>query len=252
MVVARTDVKEHLSEEAARRLVEEGVRDGGIGFEQELERMAEALVGGMLARRSEAVEIVARALVEGRLVAVALREPLRTLAGVEVTDLRALGGREVVEPLRPREPLDRPLPPAHTWLSFEVVDDRGVPAHGRYRIALDARVEEGELDERRHRFGELHEAVQARVLVEDLRWDDAAPRPAAPFDVDEPRPGAERVLSIELVDERDQPLRGRLTLTEGDERLAEGELVHRFRRALPEGGPVTLALFDLRPTTEPR
>jgi hypothetical protein len=253
VVVPRTQVLQRLSGLAARRLLDDALREGGVAIATELERVAEQLVGRPLGGMREATAILVRALVEGRLVAVALPRPVRTLAEVEATDLRTLGGWEVEEPLRdPTDPSEPPPLVPTTWVSFEVVDERGVPADGRYRIELDARLEHGELVQRRHRFDGLPEAVRVDLTVEDLRWDDASPRPDAPSRDDDPRSAGDGLFSIELVDDRGEPMRGCFTLAESDRRLAEGVISHRWRRALPDGEPVMLELTELRAQQEPR
>lgn len=253
LVVPRRDVSPPPSETAARRLLDDALRDGGTGVAAELERLAEGLVGRAEVSRREAVAIVARALVEGRLVAVALPRPERALAAVETTDLRTLVVWEVEEPLRARVTPPDPQPVATTtWVSFEVVDERGAAADGRYRIALDSSEGEGELGRRGHRFDALSEVVRVELAVEDLRWDDAMPRPIAPQRGDDPSPADDGLFSVELVDECGEPLHGRFTLTEGNEPLAAGILAHRWRRALPQGEPVTLALTELRAHGAPR
>jgi hypothetical protein len=159
----------------------------------------------------------------------------------------------VEDPLRPGVMPREPKPEAATtWVSFEVVDERGVPADGRYRIALAAREEAGELARRGHRFDALPETVQVELAVEHLRWDDIVPIPAAPQRGDDPSSVSDGLFSVELVDEHGEPLCGRFTLAEGDRRVAEGVITHRFRRSLPQGGPVTLELTELRPQGGPR
>jgi hypothetical protein len=251
VVVPRSQVEQRPSELDARRLVEDALREGGVGTAAGLERLAEGLVGRAVESTREAAGIVVRGLVEGRLVAVAWPSSTRALAAVEVTDLRTLGGWEVEEPLRsrvtPRDPT--PVEPT-TWVSFEVVDERGVAADGSFRVALDGRVEEGALEQKRHRFDGLRPAGPVQLVVEDIRWD-ATTHPHAPWHEDDPRPGGDGLFSVDLVDERGEPLRGRFSLTEGNRLLAEGVLAHRWRRALPEGEPVMLELSELRPQGEP-
>jgi hypothetical protein len=254
IVVPRAWLDTRPSELAARWLVEDALREGGIATAAALERLAESLVGRTVESTREAAQIVIRGLVEARLVAVQWPTEERTLAGVEVTDLRTLGNWEVDEPGRPGGP-PAPPPPvpveSTTWVSFEVVDERGEAADGRYRIGLDAHAEEGEIARRGHRFDGLREAVRVQLLVEDLRWDPTA-QPNAPWRGDDPRPSDDGLFSVELVDERGEPLRARFTLSEGERRLAEGTLDHRWRRALPGGEPVTLTLSELRPQGDPR
>jgi len=252
MVVPRSHVDQRPSDLAARRLLEDALREGELSIATELEQLAEELAGRSVRGMHDAVAILVRALVEGRLVAVALPRHVRPLAEVEATDLRALGELDVDAPLRPHvaPPVPR-LPVPTTWVSFTVVDDRGALADGSYSIALDARIEQGELARRSHRFDGLPETVQVDLTVEDLRWDDAPPRSDTPSPADPP-PALEQLFSIELVDERGEPLRGRFTLTEDDRQLAEGVLAHRWRRALPDGEPVTLELTDLCVQKEPR
>jgi hypothetical protein len=253
VIVPRAHIDRRPSELAARRLLDDALREGGPSTAGALERLAEELAGREVRGPREATAILVRALSEGRLVAVALPRPVRPLAEVEPTDLRTLGGWDVDAPLQPRVTPLTPQPVAPTtWVSFEVVDERGASADGRYRITLDARLEHGELAQRRHRFDGLPEAVRVDLTVEDLRWDDASPRPDAPSRDDDPRPAGDGLFSIELVDDRGEPLRGCFTLAEGDRRLAEGVISHRWRRALPGGEPVMLELTELRAQQEPR
>jgi hypothetical protein len=80
---------------------------------------------------------------------------------------------------------------------------------------------------------------------------DAPPCPDVPSPAD-PHSSLERLFSLELVDERGEPLRGRFILSEDGRRLAEGMLTHRWSRALPDGDPVTLELTELCVQQEPR
>jgi len=253
LVLPRSHVVHHPSDLAIRRLLQDALREGGIATATALERLAEDLVGRSVDGVREAAQIVAQALVEGRLVAITLPQPERMLAEVEVTDLRTLGGWDVDEPLRPPLTPHAPEPPEPlTWVCFEVVDERGVPADGRYRISLDARTESGELARRRHRFDHLRKTVQVDLTVTDLRWDDTASRPDAPWHDDDPSRPHDGLFSLEIVDDRGQPLHARFSLTEGDRPLAQGAIAHRWRRALPSGEPVTLELTELRPQGDPR
>lgn len=252
VVVPRSQVEQRPSDLAARWLVEDALREGGVATAAALERLAEELVGRAVEGVREAAEIVVRGLIEGRLVTVAWPRVERALAEVDAVDLRTLGGWEVEEPLRNRVPPREPTPvEPTTWVSFEIVDERGVAAEGRYRIALDGRVEEGELERQRHRFDGLRPAGPVQLRVEDIRWNAATPLDA-PWREDDPRPGDDGLFSLELVDERGVPLHGRFLLTEGDRLLAEGVLAHRWKRALPAGEPVILELTELRAQEEPR
>ncbi|MCX4247630.1 hypothetical protein [Paraliomyxa miuraensis] len=248
LVVPRSAVHERLDENAARRLLLEGLEDGNVGLEHELERLAKELCGTMVQSVREAVDVVAHALGTGRLVAITLPSTPRLLDAARVTDLREVGGWEVVDPLRPAGPPEPPpRPAATTWIWFVVVDERGVPAQGRFRLALDGTAEDGELDERAHRRTELREGADGWLAVLDLRWDDGSSRPPMPSRGDDPKPGAS-VVSLELVDERGDPMHARFALTSADgESLATGELGPRWQRALTGEGPVLLELLELRP-----
>lgn len=244
VVVPRSQVAERLTMVAARGLVEDALREGGPSAAAALERLAEALVWRPIAGSREAAQIVAEGLVEGRIVAVTLSPATGPLADAEVTDLRMLGGWPD-DPLHPpgEPPAPAPTEPT-TWISFEVVDERGVPADGRFRLALDGRTEHDALARRRHRFEALLRAGPAELEVQELRWDEPAPGPHVPGPSDAPAEGG--LLSIELVDDRGEPLVAHVRLSEGDHLLLDGTLAHRLRRALPAGGPVTLELTELR------
>jgi hypothetical protein len=135
------------------------------------------------------------------------------------------GGGDPSDPAGPAAPLTT------TWISFEVVDDRGDPVEGEFRVALDGAVEEGELDDETRHYDDIREAAEVRLHLEHIRW---------PFDADEPieptvdGPGAEdpaplapapdTATTFEVVDEAGELWPAHFTLHRGEDVLAAGEL----------------------------
>lgn len=134
-VVRRSDVSERMGEEAAWRLVRRGLEEGGARFQRELVELAEQLGSRMVLGARKAAEVVVDALISGRLVVVSWRDSSRLMSEPsEITDLRSLGGKDVVLPLRPLDGPDPPLQPhdpirhepePSTTINIEVVHETG-------------------------------------------------------------------------------------------------------------------------------
>lgn len=259
LVLPSSMVRPTMSETAARQLLQRAHREGGRAFAQRLRSIVEDLGGSMaIASQHDVMRVAVEALMSGRLVAIArpLRE--RRLSEPQVVDLRSLRG-DITDPTGPSRPTpliptEPPPPPLqHTFISFEVVDGQGNPAHGHYRIALDARVEEDDLRQRAHHYDEVREGADVRLRVEQLLWDpNTHPRspvePSPPLDpaVD---PEQADVCSFEVVDEDGQPLVAQFVVNDdNDQSIAEGEAQGKVEFDLPQGGPATLQLFELHPT----
>lgn len=171
------------------------------------------------------LQLLARAWVRRLITVIEHRETPRLLDGPEVHDLvlpRALGELPNRPPSTP-EP--RETPP--TWVSFEVLDDQGHPADGRFRCQLDARLEGGDLQQMPHRFEPLMRGASAQVYLELLRWPDADPAEVdVGFDDDDvPRPGAaEDTTTFEVVDEDGRPLTGTARWSDDSGEVVEVEL----------------------------
>lgn len=146
-----------------------------------------------------------------------------------------------IEPGREERP--RALP--RTWVSFEVVDDHGRRANGSFRVALDARVVSGQLEQRRRSYGDLRQGVDVRVRVDDLWW---SPRPSSPLDPAPPAPNSRGTeISFEVVDDDGHPMAGSFELEGASQRIDSGDLHHRGRVVVePEDGPFTLSFPTLR------
>jgi len=113
-------------------------------------------------------ELVARLWVEGVLSAVVTPSPVRPVDAPEVRDLvepHHLG--DLGHPSRP-SPSERPS--ALTWVSFEIVDERGQPADGEFRCRTDAKLDGGSLERRTHRYGDLPPGSSSQLYAEGLRW----------------------------------------------------------------------------------
>lgn len=144
-------------------------------------------------------------------------------------------------PPRPRAPEVRD--PMDALLSFEVVDERGAPADGRYACTIDGAPNSGPLARTTHAFRELSSSARGRLRLEDLRWLDLpfdGPTPGVPT-----KPQVEPVVpaacgtSFEVLDEHGVPLRGvyRVCDDTGDR---EGALAGTLRVA--GSGPARLRL----------
>ncbi|MEM7155172.1 MAG: hypothetical protein AAF799_20155 [Myxococcota bacterium] len=183
-VVSSANLRAGLSRDAAQRLLTEGLQNSGRSFERRVTELAEKL-GGSPSRNPTSVVI--EALVSGRLVVVRMEDGLGLMAEPVMTDLQELG--DLGEPLAADIPPPSSEPePATTWVSFEVVDEKGRPADGEFRLGLDARVISGGLDQQVHRVDGLREAVRVELFVEQLRWTHDDPAQAA----DRPAPSSAR------------------------------------------------------------
>lgn len=148
-----------------------------------------------LVRRADddLTELVARLWVDGVLAVVVTRPPARTVDAPVVRDLvepHHLGG------LGPRsDPTPREKPSALTWVSFEIVDERGDPADGEFRCQLDAKLDAGGLQQKTHRYDDLAVGTSSQLYAEGLRWpsstvddpditvvDNGPPEPTLPAD----------------------------------------------------------------------
>jgi hypothetical protein len=112
------------------------------------------------------------------------------------------------EPVGPSVPVFQD--PMDAWLSFEVVDERGVPADGRYVCSIDGDVNDGPLDRTSHAFRELSTSARGRLRIVDLRWPawpfegptPEGPTPEGPSEPEvDPEIPATRGTSFEVVDE---------------------------------------------------
>ena len=115
-------------------------------------------------------ELVARLWVEGVLAVVVTRAPARPVDAPTVRDLvepHHLG--DLGQPTDPAAP-PRERPAALTWVSFEIVDERGQPADGEFRCQLDAKLDAGGLEQRAHRYDELPVGTSSQLYAERLRW----------------------------------------------------------------------------------
>lgn len=153
------------------------------------------------------------------------------------------------EPVGPSVPVFQD--PMDAWLSFEVVDERGVPADGRYACSIDGETNDGPLDRTSHAFRELSTSARGRLRIVDLRW------PAMPFEgpvpegpsepaVVDPDVPAMRGTTFEVVDEDGVALAGgyRVGDDAGERAGSFGGVVRvetsgAARLRLSVGGPTT-------------
>lgn len=256
-LVARRDVYEHLDERAARRLVEEGLREHGHRFARQLEDLAQRLGG----RDHDPVVAVIDALVAGRLVAVRWNPPVRLMSEPEYTELHDMGGGDVDGPIVGGDPREPVAALRTTWLSFDVVDDRGEPiGAGRFGAAIDGRGQGGPLDGERHRYDMLRESAEAALRLEDIVWpfEPGVPdKPTTPSVLDDPAgpvgPDSARVVSLEVVDDQGAALTGRYTLTASADEV-HGELGGVLRREVTGDAPqlrLRDIVFPVAPTPSP-
>lgn len=256
-IVPARDLIEHLTEGDARAMLERILEEDPTAAASRIRSLAEDLDFGFFGGTREAVAIVARAIALGRIVPVRLRHTPPRLDAPSPVELRELGGDPPASTLRPDRPdHDEPgdAPPAPTWVSFEVVDDANRPAHGRFRLVVDASGEEGDLDARAQRRSDLRHGARVRLKVTDLRWEPAVPRevpsgpPSDPAAITDSR---EDVLSVELVDERGNPLFADYAALRDEREIGTGTIAHRLEQSLPaaeaEAGITTLRLVRLRP-----
>lgn len=240
-LVARRDVCEPLDERAARRLVDEGLREHGHRFARQLEELARQL-GASMAR--DPARVVVDALVAGRLVTVRWNEPAPLMSEPEYVELRDIGGGDVEGPLVGGDPREPAAALRTTWVSFDVVDDRGEPVGaGRFGAAIDGRGDGGALDAEVHRYDMLRENAAAALQLRDIVWPfdpRAHDEPVAPPVLD---PASTRWVSLEVVDENGVALLGRYTLADSTDEV-QGELGGVLRHAVTGPRP-ELRLQDI-------
>ena len=222
LAAARDIVRPPRDVTAARRYLER--------LEDWTEAKARALLESIdrmpLMRRvdDDLTELVARLWVEGVLTVIAARPSVRLLDAPQIRDLvepHHLG--DLGEPPKPTPAVQ---PTELSWVSFEIVDDRGEPSDGQFRCQLDARLEAGELDRQSHRYDDLRPETSAQLYAEALRWpvpDPAVDEPGADPAADDRGPDApgldptttdptaadtQRVTTLEVVDDDGAPLPG--------------------------------------------
>ena len=203
----------------------------------------------------EAVEILADAIASGTLVAVRHHADARLLDDEmeDIEDLVDPSARD--EPWIPIDP--RPVEPDLTWLSFEVMDDRGHRLDGGYVCTIDARPEEGPLAKEKHHYPDLRHGAQAELelrfldlfQVDEADADDAdsdAGRDSdaiTPAPTDDSRsPGPDTATSFEVVDNGDAPLAGDYIVFHEGREVVSGPLSGRTELDPGLEGPLTLEL----------
>lgn len=236
-----------------------------------LERLAADLVPFPPRSLAHALEIIAEALVSGRLVAVRDESEPMFFDEEEIIDLHDLIDPDAHDdPYHPIDPT--PREPDLTWLSFEVVDDQGRLLDGGYVCTIDGKPEEGPLAKEKHAYDELRPAARADL---DLRFLDLSPEdrlgPVYPEDL-EPDGGSERrdevvpenetfpdpaipvddnaITSFEVVDDEGRPFEGQYELI-GETAMAGAAIAGTLtgRVELPTTTPLTLSLHGLKPAT---
>lgn len=148
-----------------------------------------------------------------------------------------------------RTPEERDTRDELTWLSFEVVDDRGKRLDGGYVCTIDGRVDDGPLEREKHGYDELQFTARAQL---DLRMLDLfaadALGPVDPVDdgIDPDASEAEDgVTTFEVVDENGRPWLGEFALARDDVEQTSGSLRGRITVDPGLSAPLTLTLHAL-------
>jgi hypothetical protein len=252
--VYRVVGREHIAprdREVARALVQ---RLAARGSPLLLERVAADLVPFAPQSLAHALEIIADALVSGRLVAVRDELDPMLFDEEEIIDLHDLIDPDARDdPYHPIDPT--PPEPQLTWLSFEVVDDRGERLDGGYVCTIDGTPDEGPLAKQKHAYEDLRPAARADL---ELRWIDLSPTdrlgPVYPDGLD-PDGGSgpqdevapvdgEDITSFEVVDEEGHPFTGQYEVMGAMTSI--GALTGRVELS-PTTSPLMLRLHGLTP-----
>ena len=244
--IVQADVDGHWSFDAARQQLRDAVEDNAfVGYE--LMRLADTSCLSAVFDPSvdHAIDAIAWAIEHGVIepIRFEMTEPgLRPPTFGEVFDwdnVRPLADLRRDEPppvVRPRVELPAPawIDPRDAWLSFEVVDDRGLAAAGTFACTITGEVTSGALDRMSHAFRGLSTSASGRVQIRELSFaaavigfDGPVPggTPMSPSEPSEPVfPGKPRTgqTSFEIVDADGAPLGGQYVVSsDGDSR---GEL----------------------------
>jgi hypothetical protein len=246
-IVRSRDELSFFDEADARALVRRLVEENVSGARQIVD-LAEELTGDYHHSLSDAIGTVARALMRGDVVGLrvdAEPEPLGRAAR-QVRDLR--DPTPDAPHVGPRDtPRDEPAPQVRTWLSFEVVDDRGQPLLGEFRVAIDADEDAGELDDTTRRYDDIRAEADARLRLDLLRWDPTT-RDEPTVTPDGPIPGGppvapdDAVTTFEVVGEDGTPWPGEFSLWRDDAVAEEGSLADAAAVRVEGGGALAVAL----------
>ncbi len=157
-----------------------------------------------------------------------------------------------IDDLAPDEPPPPPIPDTReelTWLSFEVVDDRGQRLDGSYVCTIDGRVDDGPLQKDKHAYDDLLESARASLDLRAIVFTE--PTPLGPvFPVDPFAPTEhETTTTFEVVDSDDHPWYGEYAILQGDTELHRGDLAGRITVPPELPPPLTLELRTLRRAT---
>jgi len=243
--LVQAEVDDHWSFDAARQQLRDAVEDNAfVGYE--LVRLADTscLSAAFDPSVDEAIDAIARAIERGVIEPIRFEtiEPgLRPPTFGEVVDwdnatpLADLRRDEPPAVVRPRvEPRPTWTDPLDAWLSFEVVDDRGLAAAGTFACTITGDVTSGALDRRSHEFRGLSTSASGRVQIRELSFaaavtgfDGPVPggtpvSPVSPHEPSEPSEPGPGQTSFEIVDEDGAPLSGQYVVSSDGE--SRGEL----------------------------
>jgi outer membrane protein OmpA-like peptidoglycan-associated protein len=249
--VLRADTLEAPDEYWARQLVER-ILDEDPGAAGRLVDLAESLTGEWSMNVADAMATVARAIARGDLVVLRDRgedDKLRS-SKTQPHDLRDIG--DDVDPDGPVSPgggRDAPAPMTRTWISFEVVDDRGEPVVGEFRVAIDADEDSGKTEDGKQFYDDVRAEADARLRLDLLRWpvhDQPSVDPKPPAVLPDTPAGT----SFRVIDDQSQGVRGRFSATTSTGTVG-GDLgaqpVTLGAPTAAEGGTVELSELDLDP-----
>ena len=249
--LVRGDTLDAPDESRARRLVQH-ILDEDPGAGRRIVALAESLTGEWSMTVADAVATVSRAIARGDLVVLRERTDDDALhpSDIQPHDLRDVGDDPVV-PVGPGGGgRDAPAPMTRTWISFEVVDDRGQPMIGEFRVAIDADEDSGRTEDGRRFYDDVRAEADARLRLDLLQWE-VGPRDGpgvVPTDgPDVPvSPHEAEVTTVEVVDEQGRAWAGAFAIVVGGEVTESGDVSELAGREL-DGEGLSLSLSELRP-----
>lgn len=226
MLVDAIDVEVWSADQTRGRLLD-AVRDNPF-LGHALVRFAdqELLVDSWDATFDDAIEAIARAIERGVITPVRIASaeaglrpivpgatPIRWDELQLLSDLARPGPTRGV-PGTPRHVTPTWVDPRDAWMSFDVVDDRGAPADGHFRVVVDGEADEGRLERTTHTFRGLSTSATGRVRIDSLSFTSTSmhldgPVPGGTPTVPRDGPLLARGASFEVVDDEGRPVVGR-------------------------------------------